>query len=482
MRKTIIKIILILLALLVVWVAANQFDAKLNPDVFTKKDIPAASFDKTNGFYILWTWHEPPGVDVTSGPVLEKYRRLFDPQWDNETYIQQYDYKKEREMYRNSYLKKYQQLGIKLEGVRDSTHNDVCEEVESKRSSLSPLDPDLQVFYNRCRLMIESKVFEDFISLKADAPLPNLLAWLHATRLYTAVNVLTALDGEWEKGVSNLLDMVDFGKRAVKGSRFLIVNLVSKAVLKIPLEAVASLMNRKECPASVYEIVLKRTPPLEYEEYGSRQSLICELLAFSFDFIDHPYRTKPYRPLNFWERIPLFLFLQENRTKNYADEFFKKFIEMEETLPYRWKSDTVQLETFKAGPFWWLWNAGGKILLTTYNDYTGLHKKGSGLYAVIFKSYGKKAIYDMVRISAELHLKYDPDKPVQEILDGLDSYKVLDPCSGQPYKWNDEKQFLYSIGTDRTDNGGETQDYQKIPGTDYAIPVTLFLPHGMGNR
>ncbi|UCH98001.1 MAG: hypothetical protein JSV88_14425, partial [Candidatus Aminicenantes bacterium] len=93
----------------------------------------------------------------------------------------------------------------------------------------------------------------------------------------------------------------------------------------------------------------------------------------------------------------------------------------------------------------------------------------------IFKSYMKKAVYDMVRISAELHLKYDPDKPVQEILNGLEAYKTLDPCSGKPYKWNDEKQLLYSIGTDRVDNAGETNIYRKIAGSDYAIPVILYL-------
>jgi hypothetical protein len=243
----------------------------------------------------------------------------------------------------------------------------------------------------------------------------------------------------------------------------------------MPLEAIADLMNQKECPTSVYEMVLNRTPPLKYEEYGSGKSMICEVVGFTFDYIDHPYKSNPYRPFNFWERIPLIFFLQENRTKNYANEFYKQFIEMEQASPYQWKNDGIELYPFKVGPFWWLWNAGGKVLLTSYNDYTGNHKKGEGLYAMIFKSYRKKATYDMVRISAELHLNYDPDKPVREILNNLESYKVLDPCSGKPYEWNDEKQLLYSIGTDRKDNGGETNLYHKIEGTDFAIPVILYL-------
>jgi hypothetical protein len=472
MKKIILRILLILAALLVIWIVANQFDAKLNPDLFTREDIPKASFDKSNGFYILWALSEPPDADITSDKALEKYRQLFDPQFDNEMYIKAFDFEKYREKYRY-YRKTYD--GLKLDFRADPTKSDWSRTVLSKKTSLSPLHPDLQVMYDRFRKMIDSEVFEDFISLDADAPLPNLLAWLHAGKLYTAVNMLTALEGEWEKGVSNLLDMVDFGKRAVKGSRFLIVNLISKALMHMPLQAITDLMKQKECPASVYELVLNRMPPLKYEEYGTRNSLICEVVGFTYDYIAHPYQIDPYRPFNSWERIPLFLFLQENRTKNYADEFIKQFIEMEQTLPNQWKSDRIALEPLKVGPFWWLWNAGGKVLLTSYNDYAGGYESGGGLYAVIFKTYCRKTTYDMVRISAELHLNYEPDKPVQEILNNLESYKVLDPCSGKPYKWNDEKQLLYSIGTDREDNGGETNLYHKIEGTDFAIPVILYL-------
>jgi len=473
MKKIILRILLILLALLVIWIVANQFDAKLNPDLFTRENIPEASFDKSNGFYIVWALPEPPDADITSDKVLEKYRKLFDPQFDNEKYMETYDVMTSKNMYKQYYRDTYK--GLKLDFRPDNTKSDWSKTVLSKKSHLSPLHPDLQVMYDRFRMMIDSKVFEDFISVHADAPLPNLLAWLHAGKLYIAVNMLTALEGEWEKGISNLLDMVDFGKRAVKGSRFLIVNLVSKAILYMPLEAIANLMNQKDCPTGVYEMVLNRMPPIKYEEYGSGKSLMCEVVGFTFDFIDRPYKNDPFRPFNFWERIHLFLFLQENRTKNYANELIKQFIEMEQTLPYQWKSDKVQLEPLKSGPFWWLWNAGGKVLLKSYNDYAAGPKQASGLYAVIFKSYNRKTSYDLVKISAELHLNYDPDKPVQEILNSLESYKVLDPCSGKPYKWNDEKQLLYGIGTDRKDNGGETNLYHKIEGTDFAIPVILYL-------
>jgi hypothetical protein len=148
---------------------------------------------------------------------------------------------------------------------------------------------------------------------------------------------------------------------------------------------------------------------------------------------------------------------------------------LEQTPPYQWQSDKIALEPIKTGPFWWLWNAGGKILLESYNDHASAYKNGEGIYTVIFKAYQKKALYDMVKISAELHLKYNSNKPVQEILNGLDSYKVIDPCSGKPYVWNQAKQILYSIGIDRRDNQGETKDYQSWQDSDYALPVITFV-------
>lgn len=475
MKKIIIRVLLILLALLLTWVVAHRFDAAPAPDLFSLSDIPPASFENDNGFYFLWSLIEPPEIDIAADSNKQKYRQLFDPQLDNEKYLEAFDFDRYRQVYQEKFLPKYKQIGIDAKGL--GAGKDWCQEARALKSHLSPLAPEMQVLYGRFRLMIDSPVFEDFIPPKADAPLPNLLAWLHAAKLYTSVNVLTAIEGDWEKGVSNLLDTADFAKRAVKGSRVVIINLIGKAIIQLSLQAIGDVMNQPDCPVSVYELVLKRTPPMTYEEFGTRQSMICEVVGFTFDFIDRPFVFKEDEALHFnsWEKIMISLFLRKNSTKNYANEYMKQFIQLEQTPPYQWQSPTIRLQPIKKGPFWWLWNAGGKILLATYAGYPPDTDSENWLYAVLFKAYAKKALYDMVRISAELHLKYTPDKPVPEILAGLEAYKILDACSGQPYRWNEEKQVLYSIGTDRQDNGGETHNYERITGVDVALPVILYV-------
>jgi hypothetical protein len=142
-----------------------------------------------------------------------------------------------------------------------------------------------------------------------------------------------------------------------------------------------------------------------------------------------------------------------------------KLLKYEKTPPYQWETDLKAPKKLASGWFWWLQNPMGKVFLDNIGH--------PSFKSIILKSYISKTHYDMLRISAELHLNYTPAKSVTEILSGLETYKELDPCSGKPYIWNDEKQILYSIGTDRKDDNGKEQRHF-ISG-DFVIPVILYL-------
>ncbi len=462
MKKILLRILLILLALLVIYTIFNQFDIGKSSAQFTLlNDIPKANFEKNNGFYILWALSEPLDIDISSSKIINKYRKLFDPKHDTDKNISDFNSKKYKKMYK-TYLGKYRKIGINFPiGI----NKDRSKYILSIKNKLLSIDPYLKIFLERYTKMLNTKVFQDFTALRADAPLPNLLAWLHASKLYTSVNMLTALEGNWRKGVSKILDQLDFSKRAVKGSRVLITNLVSKAIMQISLQSLSSLMNQKECPTDIFEMVLKRMPTLKYEEFGTRTSFMCEYLWVISNYIEKGvYKDKN---ISLFKRLLLKLFMQKNRTKKYFINFFEKYIKIEETLPYKWESDQKEEKALNSGLFWWLQNPAGKVFFN-YNNMN--------LNTIIFKSYAKKAMYDIVKISAELHLNYTPETPVQEILNGLNYYKNnIDPCSGKPYIWNEQQQILYSIGTDRKDNQGQTNNYTQIENTDIAFPVILYV-------
>ena len=215
----------------------------------------------------------------------------------------------------------------------------------------------------------------------------------------------------------------------------------------------------------IFEMISKRMPTLKYEEFGTRTSFMCEYLGNISNYIEKDvYKDKN---ISLFKRLLLKLFMQKNRTKKYFLDFIEKYIKLEKTLPYKWESDQKEEKALNSGLFWWLQNPAGKVFFNHNN---------TNLKTVIFKSYAKKAMYDIVKISAELHLNYTPEIPVQEILNGLNTYKNnIDPCSGKPYIWNEQKQILYSIGTDRKDNQGQTNNYRQIENTDIAIPVILYV-------
>jgi len=457
MRKIILKILLILLVLLVLYTVFNQFDVGEPTPGFSLKDIPPATFDRNNGFYRLFSLVYPENVDIELDEVFDRVRQLFDPQFDNDKYLEEQDPSMYKKMY-SPFYKKYRQLG-RLELPTMSVEADWTRYVLSIKERIKKVRSDLTVFLARYQKLIDCKVFEDFTLIRAESPVPNLLAWLHAARLYTAVNLLDAAEGNWEQGASNLLDHLDFGKRTVKGIRVMITNLIGKAVTRLSIRAIASLMNQKECPKEVFQLVLDRTPPLKYEEFGSGTSFIGEALVI-MSFYKFEMKDK-----SLLERLLYSLFFQENRVKKVHYVYMSKLLKYEKTPPYQWESDLEPPKKFASGWFWWLQNPMGKIFL----DNIGHHSFKN----IILKSYISKTYYDMLRISAELHLNYTPDKPVLEILNGLETYKEIDPCSGKPYIWNEEKQILYSIGIDRKDDNGTEQRYT-FDG-DYVIPVILYL-------
>ncbi len=457
MRKIILKILLILLTLLVLYTVFNQFDVREPTPGFSLKDIPPATFDRNNGFYRLWTLVFPAEEDIESDEAFDRIRRLFDPQFDNGKYLEERDPSMYKKMY-SPFYKKYMKLG-RLDLPTLSVEADWTRYVLSRKEQIKKVRDDLTVFLARYQKLIDCKVFEDFTLIRADSSVPNLLAWLHAAKLYVAVNLLDAAEGNWERGVSNLLDHLDFGKRAVNGTRVLITNLIGKGVMRLSIGAIASLMNQKECPKEVFQLVLDRTPPLKYKEFGTRISLIGEALIMKSLY---KFEMKEKTLL---ERLLNSLFFQENRVKKVHYAYMSKLLEYEKTPPYQWKTDLEAPKKFASGWFWWLQNPVGKIFLDNigHNSFKSL----------ILKSYHSKTHYDMLRISAELHLNYTPDKPVQEILNGLETYKEIDPCSGKPYIWNEEKQILYSIGIDRKDDNGTEQRYTYYG--DFVIPVILYL-------
>jgi len=407
---------------LALFVLFNQLDKSPSGPPFAPQDIPAAKFGYDNGFYIQWALAEPPEVDIMSHDHLRVYRRLHDPAMDGAPSLK-WDHAAYKESYRTHYRPEYARLRLSLK-VYEARH-----------------------------MMRQVK----------DAPLPNLLAWLETAKLYTAVNLFQALEGDWTGGASNILDQIAFGKRAVKGSRYLMNNLIAKAITSISIQALGSLINAKECPPEVFKLIISHTPPLQYEEYGTRTSLICEYVGYKDQLEQWKYIDREFPPSM---AFALKFLTQKNRTLDMVQHEISEAIHYEKVPPFQWQRDMPEISTATNGAFWWLQNTGGKILFD--HHFSPTHFK-----AVVLKSFRLKTYYQMLRISAQLHEQYKPERPVRQILEEIPATWTTDPCSGNPFIWDEAKQILYSLGTDRIDDGGALQKDTEYG--DFTLPVILYV-------
>ena len=466
MKKTILRILIVVLGLLALYIAINQFDTK-PPELkyLELREIKNPVYDGSNGYYRLWTMPEPKGTDIEAEAVIMKYRPLFDPQFDNDKNIKAFDEKGYKKMAEATFAARWRKiLGPDAQwlNIPQNTSLDWCQQVLANRDTLTVLENEFGFLQERFQKFLETETFQDLTIIRMDIPIPHLLTYLGMSKLYILRSM--TMDGDWMKGTGNLLDLVDSTKKVMRGSRTLITNLVAKAIIRMSCEAMASLINSAECPPDVYQLILDRTPPLAFEEYGSNP------MVFEYQFRP-PYNWKRFfdEPgFGFFKSLWFSLFTQQNRTLHLRDQIILSIVEAERVPPYQWTDDPFEPKSPVKGLFWWVQNPGGKLHMHKFAI-----EGGRNLAVVILKSNRVKTTYQILRISAELHKEFNPNEPVQTILDRLETYKTPDPCSGKPYIWNDQKQILYSIGTDRKDDGGEPQTKTRFG--DFPLPVTCYV-------
>ncbi len=455
-----------MMVLLILWIVINRLDAPKIKGEFSLPRPTPAHFGKYNGFYRLWTLSEAPRVDVESDRTVMKYRHLFDPRFDNDKYLQSWDHKAYRETYRQYLYRRNAILKERVHALDINIKPDVslAREIDISRDRVLKLRDEYSVFLERYQKLLECRIFQDMTLPRHYSPIPNLLAWLHVSKLYDWLTVLEGLEGNWEPAVDRLIKHIDFVKRALKGTRVLLINLVAKGVMRYSLQCLASLMNQRECPKEVFQMVLTRLSPITIKEMGTKKAFQADYLSLA-DFIDKKHYLSSE---NLILKIISALFFQRNRTKKYFFEPYQEMIALEKQPPYQWKTGLGEIRKKyskkKKGFFRWIQNPCGKFIAEKIAI--------PNLLSVIHKTYHTKTLIDMIRISAELHLRFDPDQPLDNILRGLDTYKVNDPCSGKPYIWNGKKQILYSLGVDRDDDGGRFS-YNTYYDTDYILPVIL---------
>lgn len=463
-RKTIIHGLAPLTVLFLLFVFVNRFDAPAPADRFGEDDLPSASYKSSNGFYGFWTLNEPEGIDIQSQKVLDKYRRLFDPAEGDKRNLYIYNWNHDAYRSRSTGWQDTLRLNLYQDRGKDTNHYLGARLLELEKT-IKAVRPKIAFMTGRYEKLVNTPLVVDFTPVfRADVPIFDHLLWIRLARFYVAVKALDAINGNWRRGVADLLDHVEFNRKLSGNSRVYITNLLTKELARFSLEALATIMSRPDCPSDVFEQVLKGLPPLEEDDFSTSSSLVFEYLSFKeylWDDIDRDNRVNG----DVFDRMGTGLFLHENRTLDYLRKDIDELRHLEATPPHQWQAAKKTSRAWQriSKPFWWLINPVGKMIyLSRYN--------GNNLNTAT-KTVRVRVFYQLTRIAAEFHLKNDPAIPAAEVLQNLETYKTPDPCSNKPFIWNAEKDILYSVAINGKDDGG-------LPGQagkddDFVIPLKL---------
>jgi len=462
-----------LLVLLIAWIVLNRFDARDPAPGWTMTPSGSPQADQDNGFWHLWTLSERPDLDVESDQqVILKYRRLLDPRFDLDRYVEHYEYWTNKATYRD-YAKKRNTI---LKGHADLLSPwDIrpyrSTAITTAREAILRLRRESAVYLDRYDRMLGCDRFEDLTAPRFKSPLPNLLAWMHIAKLYNWLAILAAADGRWEEAEAKLLAHSECLRKAVTHSRLLLVHLVAKGILADTLNTLAVVMNLEGCPERFFRAILGRIPEANIAALGSETAFKADYLAFA-DYIEKRHFSLSDHWLG---RLLGALFLQENRTKGYLHRPYADAIALEKIPPHRWKTNAAdwgkRYGRSRQGLLWWIQNPVGKSVADTAAI--------TNLRSVVHKSYNLIAIVDLLRISAEFRLRDDGTTPVETLLEDLTAYRRKDPYSGRSYGWNGERGVLYSHGPDLDDDRG-LRSYLPDRDGDLILPVRLQRDPGRG--
>jgi len=302
-----------------------------------------------------------------------------------------------------------------------------------------------------------------------------------AANFYTASQILIALGGRWEEGVTGILKQIAFYRTLSANSRQPANKILSLETLKNSFRALAFIMNHENCPRNVFALILTGLTPLRDPEIGLRNMIVFNFLM-TVQGMDEIIRSTgpPFQEigviqagffpsttdwLNFLAKFRIFL--DRNRTTQYFLSETNKILQFEKTPPFLWKQDLTDLTPPEPTKrlFWWFSNPIGKALIAV--GYDNYQKQ-------IFEKHQTKALFDLVRICAEFHLKCTEARSPTDLYKGLEHFSAIDPFSGNPYLYDEKKQILYSVGENRIDDGGNgTPDNRGMP-PDLIISCRFF--------
>ena len=468
----------------------NLFDTGTGPDSASPPlPQPPASLEPGGCFFILWGFAEPPGTD----PSAEAYGRqvselLASPRRDSHS-------RARFGLWLTRLNADYRQYWQGASFYFPLQGEEIASYFAAHRAQVAERQERFSILLRRYRGVLQAGEMRDFTPQGWEFPSRSYLLAANVAKLFAASRVLAALDGDWLQAGEELLEAADAGFRLIASGRTLTVNTLGKSMVELSLSALASLLNRPECPPRLARLVLERLPDRPARDFGTAAVRSFMLAGFAAalervktEGIVDPFLLKDYfrdpatffalerlvaisgpRPFAVFHALAAF-FVQKNESIAMMRAFWEEVGALEETPPWRWKATPLRRRRTSgaaAGPFWWLRNPVGKMMVSSAVPFNW-----PILQHYVYRSHELKARFDLTRLLVRARLALDEGMKLDEVRLSrlLSADGSLDPFGGRAYRFSRERQALYSVGADRRDNfGREKPDVWRD--SDIAVPI-----------
>jgi len=473
----------------------NLFDSAPSPGSPTAAAgaSPAGSLGPDNGFFAIWGFAEPPGVDPMSPGFHRQVQELF--QARSRGYLSRSPYGHWLLRLNSGYERHWRGASVYFPQLQQE---DAGAYFASRRAQFAERLQRFASLLGRYRQILHARELEDFTPLNWDCPARSLLLATHAARLYAASQVLAALDGRWAEAGDGLLQALAAGTKLINSGRTFKVNVLGRAMVELSLRSLASLLNRPDCPADFVLRIVASLPPEASGRFGTGtvrafhwQGFRSAIRRVKEERVVDPFLLKDYfrSPAAFYalERFVAFsgprvfaavhalaaFFVKENETVALLRESWERIGRLEETPPWRWRDSSgipARRNPGPGAPFWWLRNPLGKMMVRSAIPFAW-----PILRHYVYRSHELHARYDLVRLLARARLAAAGTRLDEAALRGLlAAAKERDPFSGSPYRFSREQAAIYAIGADRSDDHGREQaDVWRD--SDIAVPIHFVI-------
>jgi len=462
MGKIVFRSALAGLAFFAVLVALNRFDKPQAPDGTGERDLLPASLEPGNGAFWLLFLGEPESEGLDVGRKAPEYGRLLGRLERVERLTWQVSPRTK------SLGVRYWQMIAEIPFPRLPVQ-DWPGFLRTERGRLTGLRSSLVVLLGRFGRMIRSETVADFgYGVEWDRSYA-LTSFVQATaRLHAALALLDAEDGRWPLAAGELLAAFGFGDRLTAAAQSFFFYTLGRSILEAALDGLGGLLSLPGCPPEIRASLLEALPPLSGPRFSARGALVGEFLWISERvergdrWLQSELAFREILPGRSGERTRMAvnillgrelgpatytrlreaafdLFLMKNRTRGYFRDALSWLLALDAAPPFRWGALKGAPQSFRGPAPGWLWNPSGKLL---YESLDPVRQKRS-----IERGHLTRALYDLIRISAS-----------------SGSSTAIDPFSGRPYGWDEDRGLLWSVGVDGQDDRGD-------PEKDLVLPV-----------